>query len=290
MKPLIILLTSQKYRDAPYKDDLLLKQRLENLNCHAEIVAWDDAGYPFENADLAVVRSCWDYHLRAEEYLQKIRQIAAKVRLLNSADEIEKYASKHYLNELAAAGINTVQTVFCKTVDQVLAAVDALGAERLVLKPAISASGENTHLLRRDDKQAITQAANSVFALQDELLLQPFINSVQTRGERSSVVIAGEVLFTMCKTPAKGGFLVHEHHGGQYIQTEISQSEQDFLTQIGKQFPTPPLYMRVDYLQGDDGQPLLLELELNEPNLYLARSPILLDKLSRKIIALVRDG
>jgi len=62
------------------------------------------------------------------------------------------------------------------------------------------------------------------------------------------------------------------------------------LTQIGKQFPIPPLYMRVDYLQGDAGQPLLLELELNEPNLYLARSPILLDKLSRKISAIVRDG
>jgi hypothetical protein len=34
-----------------------------------------------------------------------------------------------------------------------------------------------------------------------------------------------------------------------------------------------PLYARVDLIAGDDGEPLLLELEAVEPNLYLAHSP-----------------
>jgi hypothetical protein len=35
----------------------------------------------------------------------------------------------------------------------------------------------------------------------------------------------------------------------------------------------PPLYARVDLLTGNDGEPLLIELEVAEPALYLATAP-----------------
>jgi glutathione synthase/RimK-type ligase-like ATP-grasp enzyme len=283
MNPLIVILTRQSYCQVAHEDDALLKSALQRLDCRVDIVAWDDATYPFETADLAIVRSCWDFHFRVDEYLRKIKNIGARVHLLNPVKYIETYCSKHYLADISAAGINTVATAFCQNLAQTLQAAANFNSRQVVLKPVVSASGDNTFCLQKNDHKALELSAAKIFQVCDELLVQPFIETVQSRGEFSSVIIDGHVRFTMRKTPAKGGFLVHEHHGGQYRKTEISQTQQDFLDQICAIFPQPPLYMRVDYLHGADGHPALLELELNEPNLYLRKSPEVLTHLSARL-------
>jgi hypothetical protein len=50
-------------------------------------------------------------------------------------------------------------------------------------------------------------------------------------------------------------------------------------------FGAAPLYARVDLLPGPDGAPLLLELELAEPSLFLATDP---DAAARTAGALIR--
>ncbi len=283
MKALIVILTRQSYCQVAHADDALLKSALQQLDCRVDIVAWDDGAYPFEAADLAIVRSCWDFHFRADEYLRKIKNIAARVPLVNPVKYIETYCSKRYLANLSAAGISIVATEFCQNLAQTLQAAANFKSRQVVLKPVVSASGDNTFCLQRTDHKALELAAAQIFKVCDELLVQPFIETVQSHGEFSSVIIDGHVCFTMRKTPAKDGFLVHEHHGGQYKETTISQADQDFLEQICAIFPQPPLYMRVDYLHGADGFALLLELELNEPNLYLRKSPQVLTHLSVRL-------
>ena len=283
MTPRIVILTRQTYRDIPHKDDALLKERLLHLGCKADIIAWDDPVYPFDKADVAIVRSCWDFHWRTDEYLQRIAEIAARTCLLNPFEDIKKYSNKHYLHDLHDFGINIVPAAFCRSIQDAQKAAQDFGSQQVVIKPVVSASGRNTFLVNRHDRPALENAAAQVFKIKDELLVQPFIKSVQTRGERSTVVIQGEPLFTMQKLPAKDNFLAHEHHGGTFSQTEIDQSAHDFLAQICATFKTPPLYMRVDYLEGPDGVPMLLELELNEPNLYLSKSERILEALSTRL-------
>jgi len=42
---------------------------------------------------------------------------------------------------------------------------------------------------------------------------------------------------------------------------------------VTQKFGTAPLYARVDMVPGPDGQPVLMELELAEPSLFLHTSP-----------------
>jgi len=49
----------------------------------------------------------------------------------------------------------------------------------------------------------------------------------------------------------------------------------------------PLAYARVDMARGADGQPLLMELEIVEPSLYLDRAP---DRASTLVDAVCRQG
>jgi len=50
-----------------------------------------------------------------------------------------------------------------------------------------------------------------------------------------------------------------------------------------------PLYARVDLIRGDHGAPVVLELELTEPSLFLAQAAGSAERLAAAIIARSRD-
>ena len=56
---------------------------------------------------------------------------------------------------------------------------------------------------------------------------------------------------------------------GEANAAERALAEQA-LAEVAARFGTLPLYARVDLLTGTDGEPLLIELEVVEPALYLA--------------------
>ena len=58
----------------------------------------------------------------------------------------------------------------------------------------------------------------------------------------------------------------------------------DVLAWVTSRFGAAPLYARVDVVTGDDGAPVLMELEAVEPYLYLAESPGSLDRLVAAIL------
>ena len=50
----------------------------------------------------------------------------------------------------------------------------------------------------------------------------------------------------------------------------------------------PPLYARIDLVHDDDGRPVLLELELTEPSLFLPQAPEAAATLARAVEAALR--
>ena len=58
----------------------------------------------------------------------------------------------------------------------------------------------------------------------------------------------------------------------------------DVVGWVADRFGAPPLYARVDMVVGDDGNPVLMELEAVEPYLYLAESPGALDRVVDAIL------
>ena len=71
--------------------------------------------YPWQDCDAIVIRSCWDYHLRHEEFLHWIASLESSRRnLWNPSAVIRWNAEKSYLRSLENQGIPIVPTLWCE--------------------------------------------------------------------------------------------------------------------------------------------------------------------------------
>lgn len=281
------ILVSQKYYNEPYIDDVVLKEELVSKGHTASIVAWDDKTVDFSLFKAAIIRSCWDYDQRLEEFLERLSLIQSKCLLLNPYKMVKENSSKYYLEDLEKRGVSVVPTVFIRSESDFQELTIDFNSEKVIIKPVISASGRDTYCHNANDDEGIENSIKEIIRTKP-VMIQPYIKSIETAGERSTVVIDGQPVFTMQKKPAKGGYLVHKHWGGTY--TEITPTEQDllFLKETMDLLEEKPLYMRVDYVYGNDKKPLLLELELIEPNLYLSQNTLGLKILSDKLSSILK--
>ena len=239
---------------------------LEGMGHQARIICWDDETVDYQQYDAAIVRSCWDYDKRLPKFLDRLAHIDQHTILLNPFEIIRENTDKRYLLKLEERGVPIVPTVVVENIEELQIPENW---QQVIVKPAVSASGRDTSLHPALDQQGIRAASAAILKQGKTVLLQEYLSSVEEYGERSSVLIAGKVTFTMKKTPKSGDFLVHTHHGGTYVPVKTTLKEQQFLELLISKIGEAPLYMRADYLRRGDGLICLLELEQIEPNLYL---------------------
>ena len=283
----VVILVSLEYSINRHPDDLALQATLIARGCTVEIVAWDNRSYNFSQVKLAIIRSCWDYDERLEEFLIAMAEIKETCILLNSWEMIHTNSNKYYLQDLKANGIPIVPTVFIKDSAQILSALNSFTTKQVVVKPVISASGRNTYRFYRAERGLITEKVEELLKFKD-VMIQPYLNTIESKGEKSTVVIDGQIVYTMLKKPATGNFLVHIHHGGKYVKDQADIKDQSFIRQVLNALPELPLYLRIDYLFDSAGNPLLLELELIEPNLYLSVNELGLQLLTDRLTAMLK--
>ncbi len=267
----IAILVSQKYADHPYEDDLVLKGALEDSGYGTEIVAWDSDDFDFSLARVAIIRSCWDYDQRIDEFLEKMQTIAQKTVLVNDIKTVIHNYRKEYLLELNQMGIEIVPTQFVRKMEEIETALELIQSDEIIIKPAISASGKNTFKVHKKDIKRCYSKVQEILQ-KTSVMIQEYFRSIETCGEKSVVVINGEITYTMLKKPRQNGFLVHIHHGGTYVPDRVEKDETEFIHKVTNTFDQLPAYMRIDLLRDSANNLALLELELIEPNLYLSKN------------------
>jgi hypothetical protein len=247
---------------APHLPDLApcdrpLVPALRSLGLDPRVVAWDDPNADWAAADLCVIRSCWDYHLRRDEFLA---WAAGVPRLVNPLELVRWNTHKAYLRDLPTP---TIPTVWLGPGERVEPA--KLGWEEVVVKPAVSASAYRTVRTR---EPLVTDR---------EVLVQPYVPAVEDVGERALVFIDGEFTHAVRKAPVLAG----QPEGA--VPVEVTQAELALARRTLAVLPEAPLYARVD-LVGE----LVMELELVEPSLYLADSPTATARFARAIAKRLR--
>src|SRR5215213_2514896 len=73
-----------------------------------DLVRWDDESVEWGSYALVVVRSCWDYAWRLEEFLSWAETVP---RLRNPVEVLRWNTDKTYLRQLQRAGLPVVPTV-----------------------------------------------------------------------------------------------------------------------------------------------------------------------------------
>jgi glutathione synthase/RimK-type ligase-like ATP-grasp enzyme len=218
-----------------------------------------------ETGDIVIVRSTWNYHLHATEFADWVRRTESIARLFNPAKVILSNMYKRYLQ---AQPVRVVPTTFATSLE----AVEWPTTGRFIIKPTI---GAGSHLAQTFDRRS--SAAESLVAqILDEgadVMIQPFVESVQTVGEHSLVYIDGEFTHKVIKSP--------RFHGEAGSTSEaLALDARDFAFGNAAIAPIRDqiLYARVDIME-IDGEWALNELELIEPLLFLAQHPPALRRL-----------
>ena len=89
----------------------------------------------------------------------------------------------------------------------------------------------------------------------------------------------------MRKVPADGDWRVQSDFGGTSQRIAVEPCHRAFAAAVLAVIDPVPLYARIDVVAGSDGELLLLELELVEPELFFRLAP---DAASRLVDALHR--
>jgi glutathione synthase/RimK-type ligase-like ATP-grasp enzyme len=234
--------------------------------------------------DAVVIRSCWDYHRRVGEFLAWLDRLTVdRIPTWNTLNLIRWNSDKRYLLDLARDGIATVPTVVLSgaSVEDVVDAALSRGWPRFVVKPAISASGFETHALRVPLDAEELEVVSRAIAVGD-VLVQPFVDEVEREGEYSFTFIDGTPSHTTIKRAAHGEFRVQTEYGGSVTRVDAPGH---FVTQAAaavEGLPETPLYARVDGVVRGDTL-VVTELELIEPNLFLEHQVGATDRLARAI-------
>lgn len=266
----------------------LLLDRLEELGVSCTPEIWNDPSVDWASYDGVVVRSTWDYALRREEYLAWAVRVAATSTLLNRPELLRWTTHKRYLQELADAGVPTVPTTFIEPGEP--SEHDLLSIEHVV-KPAVSAGAKDTLRVGADEAARSIDQVEAILAGGRTVMIQPYLARIDTDGETALIYIDGTYSHAITKAPLleAGADVIDGLFAPEEITpTTASPQEIAVATQAMAALPnnaTPPLYARVDVLPADDGAPMVLEVELAEPSLFLDHHPPSVDRLAQAIIS-----
>jgi glutathione synthase/RimK-type ligase-like ATP-grasp enzyme len=258
----------------PDTDEELLVRALAEEGVEARVVPWDGDPRGFDGADRIVLRSTWNYYLAIDRFLGWVDAHAAK--LDNSASVVRWNAHKRYLRDLEREGFPVVPTAWFErgeTFDLEHVAVSR-GWNDVVVKPAVSAASYST-MRFREAREGQDFAAE--LARRSDGMVQPYLGSVDDHGERSVICVDGAITHAVRKSPRFSGGIE------SVTRVEIADDERRLAESVARRFSEPLLYARIDIMRGNGGEPLLSEVELVEPSLFLVHCEEALRRFAKAI-------
>ena len=265
---------------SPDADQALLVDALEHAGARVRLLAWDEPTTAPDADEVVVIRSTWNYFEDVDGFLAWVERTAKTTRLFNPASIVRHNARKTYLRDLSRRGIDVVPTEYAMKGDarSIADVARERGWDAIVIKPVVSAGSFSTQRFAATEAGAAQRFLDELTRERDAMI-QPWMPSVDTYGERSLVWIDGELTHAIRKSPRFSG-------SAEAVSAAmpIAPDERAFAEQVVRPIATDLLYARVDVVRDESGVLRLMELELIEPSLYLAQCPAALARLTNAIV------
>lgn len=269
-------------------DDRLFVEALSARGRVARAVPWSEPGVAWTEYDAVIVRSCWDYFLRAREFHAWLDRVEAdRVPVHNEVRLLRWNADKSYLRDLAECGVPVIPTYWLDrgTTLPLAALRRDTGWSEMVVKPTVSGGAHRTWRATpgagADDDARLAEMVGD-----GAVMVQPLVEAIERDGEWSLVFFAGRYSHAIVKRPRTGDFRVQREHGGTIAiarptDAVVAAAERALAAAPGG--ADPPLYARVDGCVVD-GDLLLMELEVLEPELFLRCAPDAADRFAEALL------
>lgn len=248
---------------------------------------WDDLSVDWSSYVLVLVRSVWDYAVRRAQFL---RWAAGCRRTANPEPVLAWNTDKRYLDDAAAADVPCIPTVFVQPGGLVDVPASWLDGD-VVVKPTVSASAADTG--RYSAASAGWEGpVERLHGQHRTVMIQPYLPGVETQGETALVYLGGRFSHAVRKAA-----LLVEHGERAPLVGDAAQSVISSTTATAPQLALTATalavvpggaeglsYARVDVVPDHQGRPVLLELELTEPSLFLQQAPpVALDRFASHV-------
>ncbi|HET7042692.1 MAG TPA: hypothetical protein VFI13_11755 [Gemmatimonadales bacterium] len=283
--PRIAFATSRALKELT-DDDRLAAEALRRRGVAVVPAVWNDPKVDWAAFDRVIVRSPWDYHLHAADFLAWFSTLdRAGVPVDNPTPVLRWNLDKVYLQWIEERGGSVIPTEFVPkggTVD-IAEVLRRRGWSRGVVKPTISASAANTWIVSPGTAPEDARKAAPLLA-RSGLMIQPFLAEIATEGEISMLFYGGKYSHAVRKRPASGDFRVQVEHGGSVEPAtpaaETVREAQRIVDLRGDEL----LYARVDgVVVGDEFQ--LMEFEVLEPQLFFPFHPQAAERFAEAVAA-----
>lgn len=281
----VLLATCAELPEAD-EDAGVLEAALARHGADARWAVWTDPAVDW-SAGLVVLRSTWDYTADVAAFLA---WVAGLGRVANTADVVAWNTDKVYLRDLAAAGVPTVPTTFAAPGEPV--ALPEQG--EFVLKPSVGAGSRGAGRFGPDRSDEARAHAAQLHAAGRTIMIQPYLDAVDSVGETALIYLDGVFSHAVRKGPMLAATSAHAVDAEVlYVEEEISvrtpsPAELDTgasaLAALRDRFGADQLYTRVDLLPSPDG-PVVVELELTEPSLFLHYGTDAAERFAAAIVA-----
>jgi hypothetical protein len=269
------------------EDALLLGAALNRVGIGATWCVWDDETVAWSGFDLVVIRSTWDYTRDRRAFL---RWAASVPVLLNPADVISWNTDKTYLRDLAEVGLPVVPTTWFEPGTPIVAPT----ASEFVVKPSVGAGSKGAGRFTTDDLDQARTHAHTLHLSGRTVMIQPYIADVDTAGETALIYVEGTFSHAVAKSAMLPAATVNDldvqYSRSLYVDEKISSRQPDAaelvigsrtMDYVRDRFGRL-LYARVDLLPTPSG-PVIIELELVEPSLFLEFAEPAADALAEAI-------
>ncbi|MCC0099881.1 hypothetical protein K7B10_34885 [Streptomyces flavotricini] len=247
----------------------LMLEALRARGVDAVAAAWDAPDFDWARCAAVVIRSTWDYAARWPEYLAWADAVQGATRLDNPAALVRWNTDKRYLAELAGRGVPVVPTRFIAPGE----AVVLPGNGQFVVKPAVSAGARDTARYAERHHEAAAGHIAALHAAGATAMVQPYLSRID-EGERALVFLGGSFSHAIRKGPVLTDVGTVDNDRVPHPDLVPYRPAAAELALAASALASVPgsralLYARVDIATADDGAPVVMELELVEPNLFM---------------------
>ena len=252
--------------DELFEEDNLLIRGFEAQGLRATPVVWSDPAIDWNQFDIALIRSTWDYLDASEHFLNVLSKIeSSSCKLFNPLSVVRWNMDKHYLLELGKQGVQIIPTF--TTTHFETGALHKLFVqnqwETVILKPAIGLAASNTYRISLDELENTLKELRTIHP-SSEYLIQPFIETITTEGEWSFIYFNRQLSHVLLKKPAPNDYRVQGIYGGTIQIAEPRSHDLLQAEAVLSRLPVDILYARLDFVRVS-GQLSVMEVELIEP-------------------------
>lgn len=266
------LLCDEKWVGKTIDNQLILSEYKKN-GIEAEEVIWDFRR-DYHDFSMVIVRSTWGYQSRYSDYKKCLKKIDEETMLVNSYDTIVGNIDKAYqIEELKRYKIDYIESLLIgneeEQIDELANQIkERYGNSQIVLKPSISASGQDTICIDSLESEWLCVCEYLQRIVKKEkkkVIVQRFREEIED-GELSLIYIMGVFSHAVRRFPG----VLTKKKSIEYIYN-VDKTVLDRGNEVCEKLRLKNnLYARIDLLMVGK-KPMVMEVELNEPDLFFRK-------------------